>query len=324
MRRRDLIGLISGVLVGHPLAALAQLANLPTIGFLGAGSETAWEPMVTAFDERLRELGWIDGRTITIVYRWAEGKSDRFSEIATEFVQRKVDVILTVGSAVAAAKQATTTIPIIFAAALDPVASGFVDSLARPGGNVTGLSLESSDIAPKRIEILREVIPNLQHLAVLANAGYPGAARESAAIQATARGLGLVVSALDIYRAEDIAPAIELIRDRAKALYVCTDSLVVSNVRHINELALHGHVATMWGSREYVHAGGFISYGPNEVDQFRLAADYVNKILKGSKPVDIPVAQPTKIDLAVNLKIAEALGLTIPETFLVRADEVIE
>ncbi len=179
MQRRDFIGLISGVLVGHPLAALAQPANLPTIGFLGAGSETSWAPMVAAFDERLRQIGWSDGQTITIVYRWAEGKSDRYREIATEFIQRRVNVILTVGSAVAAVKQATTSIPIIFAASLDPVASGFVDSLARPGGNVTGLSLQSSDIAPKRIEILREAIPDLHHLAVLANAGYPGAARES-------------------------------------------------------------------------------------------------------------------------------------------------
>ena len=324
MRRRDFIRLIGGAAVAQPFALQAQPVKLPTIGFLGASSETAWAPMVSAFDLRLRELGWIDGRTVAIVYRWAEGKSDRYGEIATEFVQLRVDVILTVGSAVAATKRATTTIPIVFAAALDPVASGFVDSLARPGGNVTGLSLQSSDIAPKRIEILREVIPGLANLAVLANAGYAGAARESAAIQETARGFGLAVSALDINHANDIAPAIESLKGSAQALYLCTNSLVVSNVRNINALARDAQVATMWGAREYVLAGGFISYGPNEVDQFRLAGDYVDKILRGSKPADIPVAQPTKIDLVVNLKVAKAVGLAISETFLVRADEVIE
>lgn len=324
MRRRDFIRLIGGAAVAQPFALQAQPVKLPTIGFLGASSETAWAPMVSAFDLRLRELGWIDGRTVAIVYRWAEGKSDRYGEIATEFVQLRVDVILTVGSAVAATKRATTTIPIVFAAALDPVASGFVDSLARPGGNVTGLSLQSSDIAPKRIEILREVIPGLANLAVLANAGYAGAARELAAIQETARGFGLAVSALDINHANDIAPAIESLKGSAQALYLCTNSLVVSNVRNINALARDAQVATMWGAREYVLAGGFISYGPNEVDQFRLAGDYVDKILRGSKPADIPVAQPTKIDLVVNLKVAKAVGLAISETFLVRADEVIE
>jgi putative ABC transport system substrate-binding protein len=318
------MGLIGVLAVAHPLAAQAQPAKFPTIGFLGAGSQSAWAPMVTAFEQRLRELGWIDGRTVAIQYRWAEGKSDRFGEIAAEFVQLKVDVILTVGSAVAAAKRTTTTIPIVFAAALDPVASGFVDSLSRPGGNVTGLSLQSSDIAPKRIEILREVIPGLTHLAILANAGYPAAARESSALQETARGLGLAVSALDIHQAEEIAPSIALIKDRAQAIYLCIDSLVVANVRNINARALDAHVATMWASREYAEADGFISYGPNETDQFRGAADYVDKILKGSRPEDIPVAQPTKIDLVVNLKTAKVLGLVIPESFLVRADEVIE
>ena len=251
-------------------------------------------------------------------------KSDRFGEIATEFVGLKVDVILTAGSAVAAAKRVTSTIPIVFAVAVDPVASGFVDSLARPGGNVTGLSLQSSDIAPKRIEILREAIPGLGRLAVLANAGYPGAARELAAVQEIARKLGLAVSALDIHRADDIAPEIQSLKGSPKALYLCTDALVVANMRNINALAREAHVATMWGAREYARAGGFISYGPNEADMFRLAADYVDKILKGAKPGDIPVAQPTKIDLAINLKTAKVLGLKITEAFLLRADEVIE
>ena len=325
MQRRESITLIGGAAVAWPALARAQQPG-KTIGFLGAGTAAAWIGVggVASFERRLRALGWIDGQTVSIVYRWADGKSDRFGEIAAEFVKLKVDVILTAGSAVAAAKQATSTIPIVFAAAVDPVASGFVDSLARPGGNVTGLSLQSSDIAPKRLEILREAIPGLSRLGVLANAAYPGAFRESAAVQEVAGKLGFAVSALDIRRADDIAPAIKSLNGRPQALYVCTESLVVSNFGKINALAREANVATLWGAREYVRADGFISYGPNEVDQFRLAADYVDKILRGVKPADIPVAQPTKIDLVINLKTAKALGLTIAESFLLRADEVIE
>jgi putative ABC transport system substrate-binding protein len=237
----------------------------------------------------------------------------------------KVDVIVTVGSAAATVMRATSTIPVVLAAAVDPVASGFVQSLAHPGGNVTGLSLQSSEIGTKRLEILREAIPGLNHLAVMANAGYPGSARESAAVQETAHKLGLTADALDVHRPEDLAPAIAAVKGRATALYVGTDSLVVTNSLKINAAAHEANLATMWGAREWIRAeGGFMSYGPNESGQFRQAADYVDKILKGANPADLPVAQPTKIDLAVNLKTAKALGLTIPETFLLRADEVIE
>jgi putative tryptophan/tyrosine transport system substrate-binding protein len=322
MRRREFIAILGSALAS-PLDAWAQQPS-KIIGFLGAGAATAWAPMVASFEQRLAELGWIDGRTVAIVFRWADGRSVRFTEIAKEFVGLKVDVILTAGSAVGAAKQVTSTIPIVFAVALDPVASGFVDSLPRPGGNVTGLSLQSSDIAPKRVEILREAIPGLGRLAVLANAGYPGAARESAAVQEIASKLGLALAVLDIHGADDIAPAIASLKGGPQALYLCTDSLVVANMRNINALAREAKVATMWGAREYARAGGFISYGPNEVDQFRLAADYVDKILKGAKPADIPVAQPTKIDLAINLRTAKALGLDISPILLARADEVIE
>jgi putative ABC transport system substrate-binding protein len=281
--------------------------------------------MVASFEERLRELGWIDGRTITLVYRWAEGDSSRYAGIAAELVQMKVDVILTVGSAAATVMRATSTIPIVLAAAVDPVASGFVQSLAHPGGNVTGLSLQSSEIGTKRLEILREAIPDLKHLAVMANADYPGSARESATVQDAARKLGLIADPLDIHRPEDIAPAITTAKGRVTALYVCTDSLVVSQEIKINAAAHDAKLATMWGAREWIRAeGGFLSYGPNESGQFRQAADYVDKILKGANPADLPVAQPTKIDLAVNLKTAKALGIVVPETFLLRADEVIE
>ncbi|SHI13772.1 ABC transporter substrate-binding protein [Bradyrhizobium erythrophlei] len=322
MRRRDFLGVLGGA-VAWPAMAHAQQPT-KTVGVLGAGGAAAWAPMIAAFEQRLRELGWINGGNVAIVYRWAEGKSEGFRDIAAEFVKLKVDVILTAGSAVPVAKQVTSTIPIVFAVAVDPVASGFVESLARPGGNVTGLSLQSRDIAPKRIEILREAIPGLSRIAVLANAGYPPSTRESEIVQKVAGKVGIGVNALRINRAVDIAPAIASLNGGSQALYVCTESLVVTNAANINALARSAHVATLWGAREFIRTDGFISYGPNEVDQFRLSADYVDKILKGAKPADLPVAQPTKIDLAINLKTAKALGLVIAESFLVRADEVIE
>jgi putative ABC transport system substrate-binding protein len=280
--------------------------------------------MVSSFEQRLHELGWIDGRTVNIVYRWAEGKSDRYAEFAADFVQLKVDVIVTVGSAVMAAKRATSTIPIIFAAAVDPLGSGFVASLARPGGNVTGLSLQSTDMAGKRIELLRQVIPGLSRVAVLADADYPAALRESADVQAAAHQLGLAIDALDIHTASDIAPAIDTLKGKTPALYLCADSLVVANVARINGLARDAGIATMWSAREFSEAGGFMSYGANEVDLFRRTGDYVDKILKGTKPADIPVEQPTKIELVINLKTAKTLGLDVPPSLLLRADEVIE
>jgi ABC-type uncharacterized transport system substrate-binding protein len=323
LRRRDILaGLLCAT--AWPFVARAQAPG-KTIGVLGATTAAAWVPMVASFEERLRELGWIDGRTAALVYRWAEGDSSRYAGIAAELVAMKVDVIVTVGSAAATVMRATSTIPVVLAAAVDPVASGFVQSLSHPGGNVTGLSLQSSEIGNKRLEILREAIVGLNHLAVMANAGYPGSARESTVVQETARKLGLTADALDIRRADDIAPAIHSTKDRAKALYICTDSLVVSNWPGINAAAREANVATMWGAREWIRTdGGFMSYGPNESSQFRQAADYVDKIFKGANPADLPVAQPTKIDLAVNLKTAKALGISIPETFLLRADEVIE
>lgn len=322
MRRREFIYVLGGAATWPAVAGAQQQAK--TIGVLGAGGATSWAPMVASFEQRLRELGWIDGKSVTLIYRWAEGKSDRYREIVEEFVRLKVDVIVTAGSAVAAAKQVTSTIPIIFAVAVDPVASGFVESLARPGGNVTGLSLQSSEIAPKRIEVLREAIPDLSRLAILANAGYPTSVRESAIVQEVAGKLGITVSALDVHRAEEIAPAINSLNGKMQALYVCTESLLVAHAHEINAFALGAHVATLWSAREFIRSDGFISYGANELDQFRLAADYTHKILNGARPADIPVAQPTKIDLAINLKTARALGLSVPEAFLLRADEVIE
>jgi putative ABC transport system substrate-binding protein len=272
----------------------------------------------------LHELSWTEGRNIAIEYRWAEGRSERFTEIAAEFVRLKVDVIVTVGSAVAAAKQATSTIPIVFAIAVDPVGTGMVASLARPGGNVTGVSTQTTELPGKRIELLREIFPNLRRLAVIANVSYPGAVREVAEVRAVARKFGIDVDVLEIRRAEDIAPAFGTLKDGTQALYVCADALTNANGARINTLALGARLPTSLPFRESIGAGGLMSYGAKTTDLFRHAGELVDKILKGAKPADLPVEQPTKFELVINLTTAKALGLTIPEAFLLRADEVIE
>jgi putative ABC transport system substrate-binding protein len=324
MRRRELIRLLGGAAVAWPLAAHAQQrGKLPTVGFLGQNTRSAASEWVAAFTQRLRELGWIEGRSITIEYRWGEGSSDRFAEIAAEFVQRKVDVVVTSGTpAVMASKQATSTIPIVFATAGDPVGS-VVTSLARPGGNVTGLATLGADLAGKRLELLREALPGLGRLAIMGNVGNPFTVLELGEVQAAARMLGLEVATLEIRRAQDIAPAFEGLKGGREALYVCTDALASTNRIRINILAVGTRLPTMHGTRDYVEAGGLMSFGPNYPDLFRRAADFVDKILHGAKPDNIPVEQPTKFDLVVNL-ITAALGITLPSTFLARADEVLE
>jgi len=297
---------------------------VPTIGYLGTPSASAWAPWTAAFVQRLRELGWIEGRTVAIQYRWAEGRAERWAEIASEFVRLKVDVIVSGGNAAVAAKQASTVIPIVFALVDDPVGMGLVASLARPGGNVTGLAMQSIDLAGKRLALLREVVPGLRRLAIIANAEYPFAMLEMAEFQTAARTLGLDVAPFEIRRAEDIVPAFEALEGRADALYVVGDALVITHRIRINTLALAARLPTIHVAREFVESGGLMSYGPNFADLFRRAADYVDKILRGTKPAEIPVEQPTKFDLVINLTTAKALGLTIPESFLLRADEVIE
>jgi putative ABC transport system substrate-binding protein len=325
MRRREFIALLGSAASSWPLAAQAQQpSKLPTIGFLGAGTPSGWSHWVAAFVQRLRELGWIEGRTVAIEYRWAEGRSERYTEIATEFVRLKVDVIITVGGAVLAAKQATSTIPIVFAVAADPLGSGLVASLARPGGNITGLSIQATDLAGKRLELLREVVPDLRRLAIMADVGYLAAVLEMGEVQAAAKTLGLEVVTLEIRRVDDIASAFETLKGRAGALYVPANPLVNTNRIHINNLALGARLPTMFGFREYVEAGGLMSYGPNVPDLFRRAGDFVDKILRGAKPADLPVEQPTKFELVINLKTANALGLNIPPMLLALADEVIE
>jgi putative tryptophan/tyrosine transport system substrate-binding protein len=325
MKRREFITLLGGA-TAWPLTARAQQAGkLPTVGFLGPSTPLAMSQWVTAFVQRLRELGWIEGRTVAIEYRWAEGRSERFAEIAAEFVRLKVDVIVTYGTpAVVAAKQATAIIPIVDAGSGDPVSTGLVASLARPSGNVTGLSVLATDLAGKKVELLREVVPGLRRLAFLANVSNPITELETGEVQAAARKLGLDIDTLEIRRPEDIAPAFETLKSRADALYLIPDPVIFGNGVRINTLALGARLPTMYGVREPVESGGLMSYGPNWSHMFRRAADYVDKILRGAKPGDIPIEQPTKFDLVINLTTAKVLGLEIPPTLLARADEVIE
>jgi putative ABC transport system substrate-binding protein len=322
VRRRAFIALLGGA-AAWPLVVRAQ-PKIATVGFLGTGSVATQNSWFEAFAKRLNELGWIEGRTVAIEVRWAEGRAERYVEIASEFTRLKTDIIVTTGGAVPALMRASSIIPIVFAMDGDPVGRGLVASLARPGGNVTGLSQLQADLAGKRLELLREVLPDVRRLAVLANVAFAGAVQETAEVRRVAGKFGLEVVPAEVRRAEDLSLAFDALKGRAEAVYVCGDALAVTHRVRINALASDARLPTLYSSREYVHAGGVLSYGPNFPDLFRRSADFVDKILRGAKPGDIPVEQPTKFDLVINLKTAKALGLAIPETFLARADEVLE
>ena len=326
MNRREIIALVGGAAATWPLSARGQApAKLPIIGFLGANTPAAQLASTSALVQRLRELGWVDGRNVAIEYRWAEGRFDRSPELIAQLIQLKADVIVTHAPLnVIAAKRATSAIPIVFAAVGDPVGIGVVASLARPGGNVTGLSLQSADLAGKRLELLREVVPGLRRLAILINAASPNAVLEISEVRAAMATLNLELKVLEIRKVEDIAPAIEGLKGNTDALYVQTDPLFNTNRAAISTLALAARLPTISGTREYVEAGSLMSYGANFTDLFRRAGDFVDKILRGASAGDLPVQQPTKFDLIVNLKTAKALALELPPTLLVRADEVIE
>jgi putative ABC transport system substrate-binding protein len=323
LRRREFITLLGGA-AAWPLAARAQQPG-KLVGFLGANTAPAQRPWTDALVQRLRELGWIEGRNLAIEYRWAEGRFERSADLIADLLRLKVDVIVTHGTPnILAAKKATSVIPIVFAAAGDPVGTGMVASLSRPGGNVTGLSNQTPDLAGKRLDLLRDILPGLRRVALMANVGNPANLAEVAEVQAAARTLGLEIVNSEIRQAEDIAPAVEALKGRADALYVVIDPLVITHRVRINTLALGARLPTMHGLREQAEAGGLLSYAANFPDLFRRTGDFVDKILRGAKPADLPVEQPTKFDLIVNLTTAKALGLTIPEAFLLRADEVIE
>jgi ABC-type uncharacterized transport system substrate-binding protein len=323
LRRKFLAGI--GLAIALPRAAAAQATKLPVIGYFGAYSQSIQQQWTDAFIQRLHELGWTENRNVALEYRWADGRAERFVEIANEFVRLNVSVIVTGGTApILAAKSATSTIPIIFATAADPIGTGIVTSLAKPGGNVTGLSLQWTDLANKRLELLREAVPGLQRLAIMANATASGAMLEMNEVAATARTLGIAPVSLEFRKREDIPLGIAALRNRAEALFVCGDPLANTNRALINSAALDAKIPTMYASREYAEAGGFISYGASFKDLYRRAGDYVDKILRGALAGDIPVEQPTKFEFVINLKTAKALGLELSPSLLARADEVIE
>jgi putative ABC transport system substrate-binding protein len=324
MERREFIKIVCGFVGAWPLAARAQQpGNQRLIGILGADA-TVWRPWTGAFIARLRDLGWSEGDNVAIEYRWAEGRSDRVSEVAAEFERRKVDVIVTYGSAASVLRQTITTIPIVFAVAFDPVRGGLVQSLARPAGNITGISIQQPDLVGKRLELLRQAIPRLHRLGILADAGYAEPMSEADRVKSMAQEFGLEAARIGVWRAEDIAPAFEALRNKVDALYIVSNALIAANRARIITLALGGRLPTIMSYDDYVEAGGLMSYGPDYADLFRRAADMVDKIFHGTKPGDIPVEQPTKFEFTINVKTATALGLKIPQSLLATVDEVVK
>jgi putative ABC transport system substrate-binding protein len=327
MKRRKFITLLGGAAAAWPNVARGQQAErVRRVGVLMAVANNALgQARARAFQQELERLGWTDGRNLSIQYRWAEGRAERYAEIAAEFVRLNVDVIVAEATPpTLAAKQATSVIPIVFVGTGDPVGTGLVASLARPGGNVTGLSNQNNDLAGKRVELLREIVPGLRGLGILVNVLNVAAVAEMREIEAAAAALGLKVVKLEIRRAEDIAPALEAFTGPAVALYVILDTLANANALRISTLALGKRLPTMFGAREPLDTGGLMSYGADTLDLRRRAAGYVDKILRGTKPGDIPVEQPTKFDLVISLTTARALGLDVPLFLQQRADEVIE
>jgi putative ABC transport system substrate-binding protein len=325
--RREFIGTLAGGLLAAPLAAEAQQAGkVHRIGMLETTSMALNAADIEAFRQGLRELGYVEGRNYIIEYRSADGRSERFPDLATELVRLKVDVIVTRGTpAVFAAKNATGVIPVVMAASSDPVLSGVVASLARPGGNVTGLSSIVHEVSGKRLELLREIVPGVSRIAVLFVMSNPAEALQWKETEIAASSLRVQLQLLDVRKAGDFGRAFDAaITQRAGALVVGLDTLTQVNHRPIVDLAAKHRLPAIYGAREFVDAGGLIAYGVSYPDLYRRAATYVDKILKGAKPADLPVEQPTKFELVVNLKTAKALGLTIPPSLLQRADEVIQ
>jgi len=323
--RRSVLPLL-GAAALLPFGAIAQQSTrLPIVGLLGAGTPKSHGAWIAACVERLRELGWNDNRNIRFEYRWGEGRPERLAEVASEFAQMQADVI--VSSAlppVRALMKATSTIPIVFAALRDPVADGLVTSLARPGGNVTGLSNQSNEIGAKRLQLLRDLVPGLRNAAVLFNAADVSARADMTELPASARSFGFELFPLEIRRTEDVVPAIQSLKGRADAVYVVIDPLITVTQSQLNAAALEARLPIMHGIRDYAASGGLVSYGVSFPDLFRRAGEYVDRILKGAKAGDLAIQQPTKFELVINLKTAKALGLTVSPLVLAQADEVIE
>jgi putative tryptophan/tyrosine transport system substrate-binding protein len=326
MERRKFIALLSGAAT-WPLAARAQQSAMPVIGSLSGRSPQEAKIVIAAFHRGLAEMGYVEGKNVAIEYRWAEGHYERLPALATELASRHVTAIAATGGSVSAlaAKAVTTTIPIVFSSGGDAVKLGLVASLNRPGGNVTGVNLIFGALGVKRLELLREAIPGAAALAMLVNPNYPSAADEVAGVQAAARDLGLQIAVLNAPAESDFEPAFaRLAQQNIAGLLVTDDPFLQSRREQLTQLAARHAIPAIYFSRDFCDAGGLISYGPNLNDAYRLVGVYVGRILMGEKPADLPVIQPTKFELVINLKTATALGLTVPPTLLVRADEVIE
>ncbi len=327
--RRAFMGILAGGLLAAPVAAEAQQpAKTPRIGVLGTGSASDTALRFEAFRQGLRERGWIEGQNIVLEYRWGDGRYDRLADLAADLVRLKVDVIFAPGTAGAvAAQNATRTIPIITATVGDPVGRGIIASLARPGGNVTGLSFSVGgfEIVGKQLELLKEVVPKVSRIAVLGNPGNPSYGPMLREAQVAGRSLGVQLQVLEARGLNEFDRAFAaMVKQRAGALLVFADAAYIFDRTPLAQLAAKSRLPAIYGLREHVDASGLLAYGPNLSDLFRRAATYVDKILKGAKPADLPVEQPTKFELIINLKTAKALGLTIPPSLLQRADGLIE
>jgi ABC-type uncharacterized transport system substrate-binding protein len=326
MDRRTFMASMVGAVLSAPLAAQAQQAGkIYRVGFLW-DSPAVWPHALEGFRQGLRDLGWVEGRNIVVEYRWAEGRFDRLPGLAEELVRLKVDIIVAPTSIYAgAAKRATSTIPIVFASHADPIGTGHVDSLARPGGNITGLTVMMSETAAKSLELLKEAVPGLSRVAVVWDPATPSHRPALEAVEVRGRALGLQVQRLAVRGATEFDSAFSaIVRERTGGVLVLSTPLFIGRAGRLAELAMNHKLPTMFGPREHVEAGGLLSYSPDRADLYRRAAIYVDKILKGAKPADLPVQQATKFELVINMKTAKAIGLTIPPSFLLRADQVIQ
>ena len=327
MRRREFITLFGGA-AALPLAARAQQPAMPVIGYLGSASADLYANALRAFRQGLNETGYVEGRNVTIEYRWADSQNDRLPALVADLVRRQVNVIASPGStpAALAAKAATATIPVVFQIGTDPVAAGLVDSLARPGGNVTGVTTLNTELAPKRLELLRELIPTANIIALLVNPTSPFIAKNiSSDLQSAARTFGMQLHILNASTERDFDTVFAtLVQLRASALVIAPDAMFISRSEQLGALTLRHGVPAITQFREFAAAGGLMSYGASNTDAARQVGVYTGRILKGEKPANLPVQQSTKVELTINMKTAKALGLTVPPALLARADELIE
>ncbi len=327
MRRRAFLSVLAGSLLGAPLAPEAQqAARISRVGWLAPGPAQRGRPLLDALRQGLRELGYAEGHTIEFESRWAEGQSDRIPALAEDLVRLKVRVVFAWGAlAIVAAKRATATIPIVFLTHFDPVESGFVASLARPGGNVTGRTLMSPDLAGKRLQLLREILPGVSHVAVMANTATPGTQSMLGHFQSSAQALGVKLEVVEVRSPDQFEGAFAaIVGKRIGALHINLDPLFLENRPRLMQLAMMHRLPATYDVREFADSGGLMSYGPSVLGEVQRAAVHVDKILKGTRPAELPVEQPTKFELVINMRTAKALGLTIPPSLLLRADELIE